>query len=105
MRRFIWKTGLYVQRVLCNAHRPGIEPHYHLDRLPDGDYTPLLIGKSTSTELEAIRKFGREILTLPASEKMQRRLLGRVSILEKRLADAEEQITALKEKISRGTTF
>ena len=76
-----------------------------LGRLPDGAYAPLFIGKSESIELEAIRKFGREILPLPISEKIQRRLLSRVSSLEKRLSDAEEQITALKDKISRGTTF
>ena len=76
-----------------------------LSRLPDGDYTPLYVSEGGRTELEGIRRFGREILPLPTSEKLLRRLLVRVRTLEERLALAEGKIEELTERVSRKITF
>ncbi|MBR2342725.1 MAG: hypothetical protein IKA64_00555 [Clostridia bacterium] len=77
----------------------------NLSKLPDGDYTPIISVKSRGIELEGIRKFGRELLPLPTSEKTLRRLISRVAKLEDRLGRAEAEIAALSEKIARGLTF
>lgn len=76
-----------------------------LSRLPDGDYTPRLITDKGCFELEGIRKFGRELLPLPTSEKTLRRLLFRMKTAEERIAMLEEQLEKISERIDTRLKF
>ena len=91
--------GDRVYRVDCGE--ATLEP----SRLSDGDYSPLFVDKSGTLELEGFRRFGREILPLPTSERLLRRLLCRVRTLEDRLANAEAKIETLEDGVSRKITF
>ena len=71
------------------------ECRFNLERIPDGDYTPLLSGASNAT-LEPIRKAGGRILPLPTPDSTVRRLLERTEALEDKCDGLKEELTSIR---------
>lgn len=78
---------------ITKAIRDG-EAKFNLERLCDGEYTPLLFGK-TKISLEPICKKEGKITPLPTPDSTVRRLLFRTERTEEELRALEERLDGL----------
>ena len=80
------------------------EVKFNLDKLSDGEYTPLLFGKTKIT-LEPIIKKGGKVTPLPTPDSTVRRLLLRTETAEEKLRYLEQRLDDLYKLIEGRIIF
>ena len=80
------------------------EASFNLERVPDGDYTPTLVGGECAI-FEPVRKLSGKVFPLPTPDSTVRHLLERVDSLEEKTESLEKELEELERLLSSRIIF